>query len=107
MAAWLATRARARGHSNDRPHPDITAATVVSHGVLRLTFADDLTAEIDVLDRMRGPIFADARTTAGFAKVAVDAETGTVVWPSGADLALDTLYVRAQTGARPGQPIAA
>jgi hypothetical protein len=56
--------------------PDITAATIVSHGVLGLTFADGLTAEIDVLDRMRGPIFADARTTAGFAKVAVDAETG-------------------------------
>jgi hypothetical protein len=34
-------------------------------------------------------------------------ESQTVVWPSGADLAPDTLYVRAQTGAWPGQPIAA
>ena len=35
--------------------PDITAATVVRHGVLRLTFADGLEGEVDILDRMRGP----------------------------------------------------
>ncbi len=87
--------------------PDITAATVAAHGVLRLTFADGLSAEVDVLDRMRGTVFAEARTHEGFAKVAVDPETGTVVWPGGADLAPDTLYVRARTGAWPGQPIAA
>lgn len=87
--------------------PDIIAATVVSHGVLHLEFADGLTAEIDVLDRMRGPVFDDARTSAGFASVTVDPETGTVVWPGGADLAPDTLYVRAQTGAWPGQSLAA
>lgn len=87
--------------------PDITAATVVSHGVLRLTFADGVSAEVDVLDRMRGPVFAEARTHEGFAKVAVDPETGTVVWPGGADLAPDTLYVRARTGAWPSHSIAA
>ena len=87
--------------------PDITDATVVSHGVLRLTFADGLSAEIDLLDRMRGPVFAEARTREGFAKVAVDREIGTVVWPGGADLAPDTLYVRAQTGAWPGHSVAA
>jgi hypothetical protein len=87
--------------------PDITDATVVSHGVLRLEFADGLTAVVDVLDRMRGPIFDKARTERGFAEVAIDPETGTVVWPGGADLAPDTLYVRAQTGAWPGQSVAA
>lgn len=87
--------------------PDITAATVERHGVLRLTFADGLSAEVDVLDRMHGPVFAKARTQAGFAKVAVDPESGTVVWPGGADLAPDTLYVRARTGAWPDQTIAA
>ena len=87
--------------------PDITSATVVEHGVLRLTFADGLTAELAVLDRMRGPVFAQARTPAAFAKVAVDPETGTVVWPGGADLAPDTLYVRARTGAWPNQDVAA
>ena len=87
--------------------PDITAATAVEHGVLRIIFADGLTAELEVLDRMRGPVFAEARTHAGFAKVTVDTETGTVVWPGGADLAPDTLYTRARTGAWPDQDVAA
>ena len=87
--------------------PDITSVSVVEHGVLRLTFADGLTAELEVLDRMRGLVFIDARTAAGFANVAVDLETGTVVWPGGADLAPDTLYHRARTGAWPDQNMAA
>jgi hypothetical protein len=87
--------------------PDITAATVVRHGVLRLTFADGLAGEVDVLDRMRGPVFEEARTPAGFAAVSVDAETGTVVWPGRADLAPDTLYERVRTGLWPEQHVAA
>lgn len=50
---------------------------------------------------MRGPVFEDARTPKGFAKVQADSETGTVVWPGGADLAPDTLYERVQSGAWP------
>jgi hypothetical protein len=42
--------------------PDITAVSVVCHGILRLTFADGLSGEIHVLDRMRGPVFDNART---------------------------------------------
>lgn len=60
-----------------------------------------------VLDRMRGPVFAEARTPEGFAHAAVDEETGTVAWPGGADLAPDTLYVRVQTGAWPDRELAA
>jgi hypothetical protein len=87
--------------------PDITAVSVVRHGVLRLTFADGLVGELDVLDRMPGPVFSEARTPDGFVKVTVDPETGTVLWPGGADLAPDTLYTRARTGAWPEQNIAA
>ncbi|MDQ6804154.1 MAG: DUF2442 domain-containing protein [Actinomycetota bacterium] len=87
--------------------PDITHASAVSHGVLRLMFADGLVGDVDVLDRMRGPVFAEARTPAGFQRVQVDAETGTVVWPGGADLAPDTLYHRVRTGVWPEQHLAA
>jgi hypothetical protein len=87
--------------------PDITDATVVRHGVLRVTFADGLSGEVDVLDRMRGPVFEQARTPAGFAAVSVDEETGTVVWPGGADLAPDTLHERVRTGMWPDQSAAA
>lgn len=87
--------------------PDITDANVVRHGVLRLVFADGLTGEVDVLARMRGPVFDEARTPERFAVVAVDRETGTVVWPDGADLAPDTLYERVRTGAWPGEDVTA
>jgi predicted acylesterase/phospholipase RssA len=81
--------------------PDITEAAVVRHGVLRLAFADGTKGELDVLERMRGPVFDRARTPEGFTQVAVDIETGTVVWPGGADLAPDTLYERVRTGVWP------
>ena len=87
--------------------PDITEVAVVRHGVVALTFADGLHGEVEILDRMRGPVFADARTPEGFARVAVDPEIGTIVWPSGADLAPDTLYERVRTGAWPESRAAA
>ncbi|MCP9491004.1 MAG: DUF2442 domain-containing protein [Solirubrobacteraceae bacterium MAG38_C4-C5] len=87
--------------------PDITDAAVARHGVLRLTFADGLMGEVEVLDRMRGPVFDERRTPEGFAKVAVDRETSTVTWPGGADLAPDTLYERVRTGVWPDPDVAA
>jgi hypothetical protein len=87
--------------------PDITAVSVVRHGVLRLTFADGLSGQIHVLDRMNGPVFQEARSREGFGRVRVDAETGTVIWPGGADLAPDTLYERIRSGAWPGSRSAA
>jgi hypothetical protein len=83
--------------------PDITDVVVSAHGRLRLTFADGLTGEVDVLDRMRGPVFTRARTPEGFVEVRVDSQTGTVCWPNGADLAPDTLYERVRTGRWPEQ----
>jgi hypothetical protein len=60
--------------------------------------ADGLTGEVDVLPRMWGPVFDQARTPEGFVKVAVDEETGTIAWPGDTDLAPDTLYKRVRTG---------
>jgi len=80
---------------------DIISVTVLSHGVLRLTFTDGLEGDVDVLRRMHGPVFADARSPDGFSQVAVDAETGTIVWPTGANLAPDVLYERVRTGRWP------
>ena len=87
--------------------PDITSVAVVRHGVLFLTFADGTTGEVAVLERMQGPVFSEARTIEEFEDVTVDAETGTVVWPGGADLAPDTLYERVTTGAWPDEGLAA
>lgn len=81
--------------------PDITDVAVLSHGTLHLTFADGRRSDLDVLERMRGPVFDDARTERGFAMVSVDPESGTIVWPGGADLAPDTLYECVRTGVWP------
>lgn len=89
------------------PAPDIVSATVLRHGELHITFADGLAGDVEVLSRMGGPVFAEARTQEGFAKVAVDPELGTIVWPGGADLAPDTLYERVRTGSWPSGSVAA
>jgi hypothetical protein len=61
-----------------------------------------------VLDRMRGPVFDEARSPEGFATVAVARETGTVVWPGGGRSgARTTLYERLRTGAWPDQEVGA
>ena len=87
--------------------PDIRAVSVLRHGVLRLTFADGVIGEVEVLSRMRGPVFEQALTPAGFTAVTVDGESGTIVWPGGADLAPDTLYERIRTGLWPEENAAA
>lgn len=81
--------------------PEMTGVQVVRHGVLRFAFADGTVGEVDVLDRMAGPVFENARSPEGFQKARLDEETGTVAWPAGADLAPDTLYERVRTGVWP------
>ena len=81
--------------------PEMTAAEVLRHGVLWLTFEDGLSGEVDVLDRLWGPVFEEARTPEGFAKARFDPEARTVVWSTQADLAPDTLYERVRTGEWP------
>lgn len=87
--------------------PDIVDVAVVTFGRLRLTFADGLIGEVDVIGRMRGPVFQRARTPQGFSEVHVDHETGTICWPGGADLAPDALHERVLTGLWPGEQDAA
>ena len=83
----------------------ITDVAVTDHGVRRLTFADGTSGEVDVLDRMRGPVFEHARTPEGFREAHI--AEGTVAWPGGADLAPDTLHEHVRTGAWPQRHAAA
>jgi len=47
---------------------DTTEVAVMRHSVLQLRFADGVTGEVDVLARMGGPVFDQARTEGGFAQ---------------------------------------
>jgi hypothetical protein len=77
---------------------DITAVEHLGGHRLRLTFADGFVGDIDLTDRLKapnGPMFEPLEDVAYFAKVAVDPELATVVWPNGADLAPDVLHEQA------------
>ncbi len=87
--------------------PTLKTVAVRAHGVLALSFADGVCGDVEVLERMRGPVFAEARSMDGFAAAEFDRESGTVAWPGGADLAPDTLYERVKTGRWPEQCAAA
>lgn len=58
-----------------------------------LCFEDGVEGELDLgkMIRLEG-VFAGLADEREFAKVRVDPELGTIVWPSGADLDPDVLY---------------
>ena len=57
---------------------------------LRLGLSDGRTVERDVGDLLAGPVFEQIRSNRGSFEQ-VRAESGTVVWPNGADLCPDVL----------------
>ena len=57
-----------------------------------LRFADGLSGEIDLERELWGPVFMPLRDVAEFAKLRVEPDLGTIVWPNGADLAPEFLY---------------
>jgi Protein of unknown function (DUF2442) len=72
---------------------DVTEVKVLGPWRLHLVFDDGLSGEVDVSDlKDAGPIFEQLSDPAYFARVRVDPELGTVVWPNGVDLATEDLY---------------
>jgi hypothetical protein len=60
---------------------------------LWLRFEDGASGELDFKERMRfHGVFEALRDPERFAEVSVDAESGTVCWPTGADLDPDVLH---------------
>lgn len=77
---------------------EITAVEHLGGHRLRLTFADGFVGDVDLSHRFTaptGPMFTPLQDVEYFAKVAVDPELGTVVWPNGADLAPEVLHEQA------------
>lgn len=65
---------------------EIVDVEVLPPHALRVVFEDGEVRQLDLSDQLDGPVFAPLRDPAEFARVKVDPETGTVTWPSGADL---------------------
>ena len=74
---------------------DIIEAKALSNYRLHLRFEDGLEGTVDLVPVLsfRG-VFEPLRDPAYFARVRVDPELGSVVWPNGADLDPGVLYAR-------------
>ncbi len=72
---------------------DIVEVRALGGYRVRLRFEDGVEGELDLgkMIRFKG-VFAGLADEREFAKVRVDPELGTIVWPSGADLDPDVLY---------------
>lgn len=87
--------------------PRVTAARATGPFQLVLEFTDGSSGSVDLTSWIggRGGVFAALQEQAFFARVEVDREAGTVVWPNGVDLDPDMLYEAAHgslAGRHPG-----
>ena len=75
-------------------NPRITRVSVERAYVVRLYFTDSSQGTVDLGPWIEGRtgVFAALQEPAFFARVTVDPEAGTIVWPNGADLDPDVLY---------------
>ena len=70
----------------------VTHVEVVGDHRLRLAFDDGAGGEIDASGWEWRGVFEPLRDPAFFARVELDEQLGTIVWPNGADVAPETLY---------------
>ena len=66
--------------------PSVTAVEALDGYRLRVVFDDGVVCLVDLSDDLWGPVFEPLRDPALFRQVRVDAEGGTVAWPTGADI---------------------
>ena len=59
---------------------------------LRVEFSNGAVKEVDLAGELHGEVFEPLRDPEFFQQVTVNAETGTVEWPNGADFAPEFLY---------------
>jgi hypothetical protein len=69
---------------------------------LWLRFEDGAQGEVDLSHLVGMGVFAGWKDPAEFARVGIDADTGTVCWPGGIDLDPDVLHHRLTGSALPG-----
>jgi hypothetical protein len=71
---------------------DIVNVEVTGNYSLRLTFDDGAVRDLNLEGQLDGEVFEPLRDPNLFAQVEVDPESGTVTWPTGADLDPIVIY---------------
>ena len=82
----------------------VEEATVRGAYRLEVRFNDGVRKTVDLAPLLTGPVFEPLRDPKYFARVVVDAQAGTVVWPNGADLAPEALYALPSIGDQEARP---
>jgi Protein of unknown function (DUF2442) len=77
--------------------PVVTGVAVISDHVLRLLFSDGMAGDVDLSAERWVGVLEPLGDPAFFARVTVDPESGTVIWPGGIDLAPEPLYEQARS----------
>ena len=73
--------------------PSVVGVAVPRPHLMRLLFDDGAVRDIQYLpEEARGSLLEPLRDPDYFARVSVDPEAGTVVWPNGLDLAPEVLH---------------
>ena len=72
--------------------PHVVSAKVRGPYTLLLTFDDGVRKQLNLRRFLRGPVFKPLLDPAYFARVFVDHELGTIVWPNEADFCPIMLY---------------
>jgi hypothetical protein len=78
------------------PLVHVTDVEVIGDHELRLSFEDGTVGDVAFADEEWRGVFSPLRDTREFAKVKVDPEVGTIVWPTGLDMAPEPLYEEAR-----------
>jgi hypothetical protein len=73
----------------------VTEAKYLEGFRVELSFNDGRRGIADLSETLHGPVFEPLRDESLFARLKVDEELETVVWPNGADLAPEYLYYQA------------
>ena len=79
---------------NDEQMVRVKSVEPLSGFTVRLGFTDGSSKEVDLEMYLRGPVFEPIRSDPDvFRSVSVDHRAGTIVWPNGADIDPDVLYL--------------
>ena len=87
-------------HRTMQTTPLLLEAAPLGEYEVRLRFDDGLAAKVDLSYLIEyGGVFEPLGDPGFFRRLRADREAGTIVWPNEADVAPETLYLRAKTAA--------
>ncbi len=78
--------------------PEMVAVIARPGHTVRIVFADGEVRDVDISPLLDTPAFSPLRDPVVFERVAVDEQTGTIVWPGDVDLDPDVIYAALDLG---------